>query len=101
MSDRADEIAARVAADPRVDAAQHAIYMRGGEGLGTSDVIAMLDAADKVDPYRERVDALTTLVDEILGTFTHKGSLGGIDDSRQSGWIRVEMLDEWRARAHP
>lgn len=70
---------------------------------------AVLAAADAVDPYRHagnliimvdaRVQDLTALVDEILGTFEVKATMGR--PVVRSAWQNAETVDEWRRRAKP
>jgi hypothetical protein len=58
--------------------------------INTDPIVEVIQELDS------RNDELVTLCREIISTFTKKGSLGGIDDSLQSEWIKVDQVTEWK-----
>jgi hypothetical protein len=56
-------------------------------------------AVQRAEAAEQRRDQLGATLEEVLGHFIHKGFPG--EPCIQTGWIRVQTVDRWRAVAYP
>lgn len=67
----------------------HALVCEGPDPA-SPDVLAMAKR------YEAKLTTALDLLDDIIGTFTDKGSIGGIDNSLRSKWQSADQVGCWR-----